>query len=399
MEFLSNRVNRIQPSATLEMTSKAAELSRNNLPVFNMSVGEPDFPTPPHIQSAGIFAIQNGHTKYTPGGGTHDLKIAIQKKLKRDNQLDYALDEIVVSCGGKHSLYNACQVLFQKNDEVIVFSPYWVSFPDFISVTGAKPVFVKTNKKEQFEPDFIDLEKKITKNTKGIIINSPSNPTGGVWSDKAIKKVLDLCKQRKDIWIFSDECYEQLTYDVPFKSIASFEPDNKNILTFQSCSKTYAMTGWRIGYIGGNKKVIQAIAKLQGQSTSCPNSIAQYAAVEALTGDQNCVKHMRSIFLKRRDLILSYIKKIDNVECEIPNGAFYVFPDFSYYLGSKDKNNNILNTASDLSLYLLNDTGVVTVSGDSFGAPGYIRLSYATSDELIINALRLIKSSLLKLIF
>ena len=399
MEFLSNRVNRIQPSATLEMTSKAAELSRNNLPVFNMSVGEPDFPTPPHIQSAGIFAIQNGHTKYTPGGGTHDLKIAIQKKLKRDNQLDYALDEIVVSCGGKHSLYNACQVLFQKNDEVIIFSPYWVSFPDFISVTGAKPVFVKTNKKEQFEPDFIDLEKKITKNTKGIIINSPSNPTGGVWSDKAIKKVLDLCKQRKDIWIFSDECYEQLTYDVPFKSIASFEPDNKNILTFQSCSKTYAMTGWRIGYIGGNKKVIQAIAKLQGQSTSCPNSIAQYAAVEALTGDQNCVKHMRNIFLKRRDLILSYIKKIDNVECEIPNGAFYVFPDFSYYLGSKDKNNNILNTASDLSLYLLNDTGVVTVSGDSFGAPGYIRLSYATSDELIINALRLIKSSLLKLIF
>ena len=399
MEFLSNRVNRIQPSATLEMTSKAAELSRNNLPVFNMSVGEPDFPTPPHIQSAGIFAIQNGHTKYTPGGGTHDLKIAIQKKLKRDNQLDYALDEIVVSCGGKHSLYNACQVLFQKNDEVIIFSPYWVSFPDFISVTGAKPVFVKTNKKEQFEPDFIDLEKKITKNTKGIIINSPSNPTGGVWSDKAIKKVLDLCKQRKDIWIFSDECYEQLTYDVPFKSIASFEPDNKNILTFQSCSKTYAMTGWRIGYIGGNKKVIQAIAKLQGQSTSCPNSIAQYAAVEALTGDQNCVKHMRNIFLKRRDLILSYIKKLDNVECEIPNGAFYVFPDFSYYLGSKDKNNNILNTASDLSLYLLNDTGVVTVSGDSFGAPGYIRLSYATSDELIINALRLIKSSLLKLIF
>ena len=399
MEFLSNRVNRIQPSATLEMTSKAAELKRKNLPVFNMSVGEPDFPTPSHIQAAGIFAIQNGHTRYTPGGGTRDLKVAIQKKLKRDNQLDYALDEIVVSCGGKHSLYNACQVLFQKNDEVIVFSPYWVSFPDFISVTGAKPVFVKTNKKEQFEPDFIDLEKKITKHTKGIIINSPSNPTGGVWSDQAIKKVLDLCKDRKDIWIFSDECYEQLTYNVPFKSIASFEPNNKNILTFQSCSKTYAMTGWRIGYIGGNKKVIQAIAKLQGQSTSCPNSIAQYAAIEALTGNQACVKDMKNIFLNRRDLILSYIKKIDNLECEIPNGAFYVFPDFSYYLGSKDKNNNILQTASDLSLYLLNDTGVVTVSGDSFGAPGYIRLSYATSDELIGNALRLIKLSLKKLIF
>ena len=399
MEFLTERVKRIQPSATLEMTAKAAELKRNNLPVFNMSVGEPDLPTPEHIQSAGIFAIQNGHTRYTPGGGTHDLKVAIQKKLKRDNKLDYKLDEIVVSCGGKHSLYNACQVLFQKKDEVIIFSPYWVSFPDFISVTGAKPIFVKTNKKEQFEPDFKDLESKITKNTKGIIINSPSNPTGGVWSDNAIKQVLDICKNRKDIWIFSDECYEQLTYDIPFKSIASFAPQNKNILTFQSCSKTYAMTGWRIGYIGGNRKVINAIAKLQGQSTSCPNSIAQYAAIEALIGNQRCVESMRNIFLRRRNLILSHINEIENIECEIPQGAFYVFPDFSHYMGSKDTNKNIITTASDLSMYLLNNTGVVTVAGDSFGAPGYIRLSYATSDKIISKALGLIKLSLLKLSF
>ena len=203
---LASRINRIQPSATLEMTAKAAELRRLGKPVFNMSVGEPDFPTPENIQQAGIFAIQNGHTKYTPGSGTFELKEAIQSKFKRDNNLNYSLDEIVVSCGGKHSLYNACQTLFQDPDEVIIFSPYWVSFPDFVSVTVAKPVFVNTVKSKQFEPDFDDLEKKINNNTRGIIINSPSNPTGGVWSDQAVLRVLDLCKN-KDIWIFSDECY------------------------------------------------------------------------------------------------------------------------------------------------------------------------------------------------
>ena len=399
MANLTDRVHRIQPSATLAMTAKAAELKRKNLPVYNMSVGEPDLPTPKHIQNAGIYAIENGHTRYTPGGGTHDLKLAIQKKLQRDNNLEYNLDELVVSCGGKHSLYNACQVLFQKNDEVIIFAPYWVSFPDFVSVTGAKPVFVNTNKNSQFEPDFNDLEKKLTNQTKGIIINSPSNPTGGVWSDEAIEQILEICKNRPDIWIFSDECYEQLTYDKPFKSIASFDFKNKNIITFQSCSKTYAMTGWRIGYIGGNTKVVKAITKLQGQSTSCPNSIAQYAAIEALSGNQKCVVDMRSTFLRRRDLILSYLQKIPNIHCDTPQGAFYVFPDFSYYLGSKDQNNNLIKTSSDLSMYLLNDTGVVTVAGDSFGAPEYIRLSYATSDEIIDKALGLIKTSLSKLIF
>ena len=399
MALLTDRVGRIQPSATLAMTAKAAELKRKNLPVFNMSVGEPDLPTPKHIQDAGIFAIQNGHTRYTPGGGTHNLKVAIQKKLTRDNNLNYNLNELVVSSGAKHSLYNACQVLFQKQDEVIIFSPYWVSFPDFVSVTGAKPIFVNTNKKAQFEPDFDDLEKKINKNTKGIIINSPSNPTGGVWSDEAIERILDMLKKRKDIWIFSDECYEQLTYDYPFKSIASFDRSNKNILTFQSCSKTYAMTGWRIGYIAGDSKVVSAVTKLQGQSTSCPNSIAQYAATAALIGDQKCVTDMKNIFLRRRDLILLHINDLEHLECAIPQGAFYVFPDFSKYIRSYDEKERIIKTSSDLSLYLLNDTGVVTVAGDSFGAPNYIRLSYATSDEIINEALQLIKSSLAKLTF
>ena len=201
MDFLSSRIGRIQPSATLAMTAKAAELKRKKLPVYNMSVGEPDFPTPKNIQDAGIFAIKNGHTKYTEGSGTRELKKAIIKKFRRDNRLDYNIEEIVVSCGGKHSLYNACQALFEKGDEVIIFTPYWVSFPDFISVTGATPVFVKTLNKKQYEPDFEDLEKKISKKTKGIIINSPSNPTGGVWSDEAVLRLLDLCKKRKDIWL------------------------------------------------------------------------------------------------------------------------------------------------------------------------------------------------------
>jgi len=395
----ADRINRIQPSATLAMTAKAAELKRKNKPVYNMSVGEPDFSTPKHIQKAGEDAIRNGHTKYTPGSGTFELKQAICNKIKRDNSLDYNIENIIVSCGGKHSLYTACQALFQKPDEVIIFTPYWVSFPDFVAVTGAKPIFVETESKKQFEPNFIDLEKKINSNTKGLIINSPSNPTGGVWSNEAILKVIELCKDR-DIWIFSDECYEQLVYDRKFNSIASLVDDKQKILTFQSCSKTYAMTGWRIGYTVGNKDVIKAMSKLQGQSTSCPNSIAQYAAIEALDGPQECVLEMKKTFQKRRDHVLELIEKLSNVQVEIPQGAFYVFPDFSYYLGATNKSNNqTINSADDLALYFLEQTGVVTVSGDSFGAPGYIRISYATSEKILTDAFLLIEKSLSKLSF
>ena len=400
MDILSSRINRIQPSATLEMTAKAAELKRKKLPVYNMSVGEPDFPTPNHIQKAGIYAIKNGHTKYTPGSGTRELKKAIIKKFQRDNNLKFNLEEIAVSCGGKHSLYNACQTLFEKGDEVIIFKPYWVSFPDFVSVTGATPIFVNTISEKQFEPDFQDLERKITKKTKGVIINSPSNPTGGVWSDEAILHLLNIFKKKKEVWIFSDECYEQLAYNKPFKSIASFDPKNKQIITFQSCSKTYAMTGWRIGYIGGNKIVVKAISKLQGQSTSCPNSIAQYAAIEALIGDQTCVKKMKKIFLQRRNLILAKISNLPKVNCEIPNGAFYVFPNFNFYLNSHNiKNNTKIKNSTDLSLYILDETGVVTVPGDSFGAPTHIRFSYATSEKIIEEALDLVNHSLANLSF
>jgi len=394
--MLADRIGRITPSATLAMTAKAAELRATGKKVINLSVGEPDFQTPEHIKNAGKVAIDNGSTRYTPGGGTLELKIAACTKMKRDNNLIYDPSQVLVSCGGKHSLYNACQALFQKRDEVIIFSPYWVSFPDFVSVTGAKPVFVKTDPNNQYEPIWNDLKGKLNSNTKGIIINSPSNPTGGVWSDEAVIKVIKLAKTI-DAWVFSDECYEQLTYDRPYVSTASLINDYDKILTFQSCSKTYAMTGWRIGYAAGNSKVINAMGKLQGQSTSCPNSIAQYAAIEALTGSQDLVLDMKNVFHKRRDLILSQLDTIPNIDCEKPNGAFYVFPDFRYYLNRLSPNGKLIKTSSDLSLYILDRTGVVTVAGDSFGAPNNIRLSYATSDDIIIEACNNIKAALLDL--
>jgi aspartate aminotransferase len=382
---LAKRIARIQPSATLAMTAKAAELKSQGKDVLNMSVGEPDFNTPTNIINAAIQAMQNGHTRYTPGGGTRELKEAIQTKLARDNDLNYNLNEIIVSSGGKHSLYNACQTLFEANDEVIIFTPYWVSFPDFVSVTGATPVFVNTDPLNQYQPIFNDLESKITSNTKGVIINSPSNPTGGVWSDEAIKRTIDIARS-KSLWVFSDECYEQLTYDQPFRSIFSVCSDYDKILTFQSCSKTYAMTGWRIGYTCGNSDVIQAMSKLQGQSTSCPNSIAQFAACEALLGDQSSVATMKEAFKKRRDIVVSRLNAIDGVTCDMPGGAFYVFPNFKEVI-NRNLNGNNIKSALDLCMMLLESKSVVSVSGESFGARDNIRFSYATSEAVINEAI------------
>ena len=390
--MLTERIGRITPSATLAMTAKAAELRAAGKPVINLSVGEPDFPTPENIRLAGKRAIDEGHTRYTPGGGTLELKKAVVEKLSRDNDLHYDTSQILISCGGKHSLYNACQVLFQSGDEVIIFSPYWVSFPDFVSVTGAKPVFVITDPAQQFEPVMDDLKAKITSRTKGIIINSPSNPTGGVWSDEAVLKVLEIA-EKADAWVFSDECYEQLTYDRTYISTAMLGENTKKVLTFQSCSKTYAMTGWRIGYTAGNEKVIKAMEKLQGQSTSCPNSIAQVAAIEALTGDQSEVAKMRDIFKKRRDYIVNRLNEMKDVHCGTPGGAFYVFPDFSSLMGSNKK----IQSSNDLSMYLLEQKAVVTVAGKAFGSDGNIRFSYAASDEDLKRAMDLVEETLTEL--
>jgi len=390
--MLAERIGRITPSATLAMTAKAAELRAAGKPVINLSVGEPDFPTPKNIRLAGQRAIEEGHTRYTPGGGTMELKKAVVEKLSRDNNLHYDTSQILISCGGKHSLYNACQALFQTGDEVIIFSPYWVSFPDFVSVTGAKPVFVNTDPLHQFEPVLDDLKAKITPRTKGIIINSPSNPTGGVWSDEAVLKVLEIA-QDANAWIFSDECYEQLTYDRPYISTAMLGENTEKVLTFQSCSKTYAMTGWRIGYTAGDEKVIQAMGKLQGQSTSCPCSIAQVAATEALIGDQSEVAIMRNVFKKRRDYIVNRLNKMNGVHCDNPGGAFYVFPDFSTLMGSNKK----MQSSNDLSMYLLEQKAVVTVAGKAFGSDGNVRFSYAASDEDLSRAMDLLEETLTEL--
>ena len=387
--MFSDRIGRISPSATLAMTAEAADLRAAGVDVINLSVGEPDFPTPINIREAGKQAIDDGHTRYTPGGGTKDLKRAAAEKMARDNDLHYELDEILISCGGKHSLYNACQVLFQTGDEVIIFSPFWVSFPDFVAVTGAKPIFVKTEAHRQFEPDFNDLKEKITSNTRGIIINSPSNPTGGVWGDNAILEVLNLAKN-SNIWVFSDECYEQLTYDRSYVSIAKLAESYDKVLTFQSCSKTYAMTGWRIGYTAGDKRVIKAMGKLQGQSTSCPNSIAQVAAIEALTGDQSEVGRMRVEFKKRRDYIVNRLNIMDGVSCITPGGAFYVFPEFKAYIGKNRK----IRCSDDLSMYLLEKKSVVSVSGKAFGGEGHVRFSYAASNEDLKRAMDFVEETL-----
>jgi len=377
------------------MTSKAGELRSKGFNVINLSVGEPDFDTPENIRNAGINAINSGKTRYTPGAGMPILRQAACEKMERDNSLFFKPEEVIISCGGKHSLYNACQVLFQSGDEVIIFKPYWVSFPDFVSVTGATPVFVNTNPESQFEPDFEDLINSINPNTKGIIINSPSNPTGGVWSDDAVKQTLEIAKKH-NLWVFSDECYEQLTYDVEFKSIATLTNDNEKILTFQSCSKTYAMTGWRIGYTAGNSKVIKAMSKLQGQSTSCPNSIAQMAAVEALTGNQEAIPKMREIFKSRRTLIMERLKSIIGVNCAMPGGAFYVFPDFTHFIG-KILDGKTINTATDIAMYLLENKQVISVPGDGFGSPNNIRFSYAASDQNINDAIDALENVLNKI--
>ena len=390
--MLTDRIGRITPSATLAMTAKAAELRAAGKPVINLSVGEPDFPTPENIRNAGKRAIDEGHTRYTPEGGTLELKKAVVKKLSRDNDLHYDTSQILISCGGKHSLYNACQALFQSGDEVIIFSPYWVSFPDFVSVTGAKPIFVNTDPARQFEPVMDDLNAKITSRTKGIIINSPSNPTGGVWSDEAVLRVLEIA-EIAGVWVFSDECYEQLTYDRTYISTAMLGENTEKVLTFQSCSKTYAMTGWRIGYTAGDEKVIKAMGKLQGQSTSCPSSIAQVAAIEALIGNQSEVTIMRNVFKKRRDYIVTRLNEMNGVHCDTPGGAFYVFPDFSSYMGD-DRN---IQSSNDLSMYLLEQKAVVTVAGKAFGSDGNVRFSYAASDEDLARAMDLVEETLKEL--
>ena len=381
---LADRIDKIQPSFTLQMATIAAELRAKGESVINFSVGEPDFNTPENIIDAGKKAMDEGYTKYTAGPGMIEFRQAICNKLRLENGLEYSIDEILVSNGEKQSLSTACQALFGQGDEVIVFQPYWVSFPEFIRLADAEPLLINTLPEKNFEPDFEELLSKDLKAVRGVILNSPSNPTGGVWGEGALIKMLKIAKKYNWI-VISDECYERLVYDGEFTSTEKINQDhniNATVITCLSLSKTYSMTGWRIGYSAGPAYIIKAMAKIQGQATSCANSIGQVAGIEALSGSQECVEQMKDAFKRRRDLIVQLLNELPNVYCAIPGGAFYVFPNFEKYLGKKG-NGELLKDTFDISEYILESAKVVTVPGDGFGAPGHIRFSYATNSKTI----------------
>ena len=392
---IAQRVNKINPSFTLQMATKAADMRSRGVDVINFSVGEPDFNTPKHIRDAAKEALDQGYTKYTAGPGMIELRQAICEKLERENKISYDPSSILVSNGEKQSLYNACQAIFNPDDSVVVFSPYWVSFPEFVKMAEANPVLVDTLPESNFEPNFDDLESKINSTIKGVIINSPSNPTGGVWSNEAIVRLLKIAKDNQWI-VISDECYERLVYDGEFTSAEKLNQVHNigaSVLTCMSLSKTYAMTGWRIGYAAGPENIIKAMSKIQGQATSCANSIGQKASIEALLGDQSCVEEMKASFLQRRDLIVRLLNNLPGVRCAIPNGAFYVFPDFSSYLNRKG-NGKLLKDTFDISEYILDSVQVVTVPGDGFGSSEHIRFSYATNRKIIQEGMDRVKKAL-----
>ena len=392
MTLLANRVEQIKPSFTLDMVTRAAELKAQGIDVINFSAGQPDFNTPDNIIKVAKQAMDRGETKYTAGAGTLELREAVCTKVKRENNLIISPDRVLISNGEKQSLSLACQALFQKGDEVIIFKPYWVSFPEFVTLADATPVFVNTNRNKNFEPDENKIKTKLSGNIKGIIVNSPSNPTGVIWSEKILVKILKLAKRNKLV-IISDECYERLVFDKNFISIEKLNQDHNigaNVLTCMSLSKTYSMTGWRIGYSFGDKAIIDGMAKIQSQATSCANSISQAAGVEALLGDQSMVSIMIKKFKERRDLIVFLLNEINGVNCDLPGGAFYAFPNFDNYLGKSFKGKKIENSF-DLSNLFLDIAKVVTVPGDGFGAPGHIRFSYPVSKKLISDGIDRVK--------
>ena len=398
MTALAKRVEKIKPSFTLEMVSRAADLKSKGIDLINFSAGQPDFNTPNNIIEAAKKAMDIGKTKYTAGSGTLDLRNAICLKIKRENKIDISPSNILVSNGEKQSLSLACQALFQLGDQVLIFKPYWVSFPEFVCLADAKPVFIDTKSNNNFEPDQVEIESKISDSVKGIIINSPSNPTGSIWSDDTIIKILKLAKTHNWV-VISDECYERLVFDGSFTSAEKLNQDfniGANIVTCMSMSKTYSMTGWRIGYSFGQKIIIDAMNKIQGQSTSCANSISQAASVEALIGDQSTVVMMLKKFKERRDLMVSLLNKITGVKCNIPGGAFYAFPNFENYIG-KSFNGIKIKNSFVLSELFLTEANVVTVPGDGFGAPGHIRFSYPVSKKKIKEGIGRINNFLDKL--
>ena len=391
---LSKKTYSVKPSPTLAIDAKAKSLKASGVDVISFGVGEPDFDTPENIKEAAIKAIRSGFTKYTPVGGTDELKTAIIEKLKKDNGLIYEKNEIIVSCGAKHCLYNIAEALYDAGDEVILPAPYWVSYPDQIVLNGAVPVIVKTDEGNAFKITPEILEANLSKKTKALILNSPSNPTGLAYDRKSLEAIAEIAVKH-DFYIISDEIYEKLIYDgFEHISIASLGGEIKQrTIVVNGISKSYAMTGWRIGFAAGPKDIINAMTNIQSQSTSNPASISQKAAVEALTGTQDFILKMVSEFDKRRKYMVERLNMIKGVSCIKPVGAFYAFPNVSSYYGRSFKGNSI-KSSMDLSAYLLDEAKVAVVPGAAFGDDRYIRLSYATSMENIQKGLDRIESAL-----
>jgi aspartate aminotransferase len=383
---LTNRINRIQTSPTALVISAAEQLKAKGVDIADFGPGEPDFPTPDHIKKAAIKAIEENRTKYTPTGGIMPLREAIAAWHKRELGSDYIAKECVVTVGGKHSIFNTICVLIQAGDEVILPAPYWVSFPDIIKYAAGTPVIVQTRPEDGFSAKASEIEKAITPRTKMVIVNSPSNPTGGVVDGDEFERILAVCKKH-NIWLMGDECYSHFVYEPhkPF-SIASAENSKESVIIIGSFSKTFAMTGWRVGYTLAPEPLIQAITKVQSQSTSNPTSIAQYAALEAMQGNMDTVPPMLAEYAKRRKRIVEGLRAIPGVTCEWPGGAFYAFPNISAHLG--DGKNAHAKTCTELAKLLLDKAHVALVPGEAFGAPGFLRLSYATSIERIDEGLR-----------
>ena len=396
MGQLSDRLNRLAPSATLAMSQKSSEMKAQGIDVINMSVGEPDFNTPDHIKDAAKKAIDENYSKYSPVPGYADLRKAIAAKLKNENGLDYSINEILVSNGAKQSVCNTLMALINDGDEVIIPAPYWVSYPQMVKLAGGNPVFVSAGFEQDFKMTPAQLEAAITPKTKMLILCSPSNPTGSVYSHEELAGLAEVIKKHEGVYVMADEIYEHINYIGKHASIAKIEGMKERSIIVNGVSKAYAMTGWRIGYIAAPEWIVKGCNKLQGQYTSGPCSVSQKAAEAAYTLEQGCVEDMRKAFERRRDLIVKLAKDIPGLEVNVPEGAFYLFPKCSSFFG-KSNGEKTINNSTDFALYLLEEAHVATVGGDAFGDPECFRMSYATSDDSIKEAMCRIKENLAKL--
>lgn len=396
MAQLSNRLNRLAPSATLAMSQKSSEMKAQGIDVINMSVGEPDFNTPDHIKEAAKKAIDENYSRYSPVPGYPELRKAIVAKLKNENGLEYGINEILVSNGAKQSVCNTVMALCNDGDEVIIPAPYWVSYPQMAKLAGAEPVIVNAGFEQNFKMTPEQLEAAITPKTRMLILCSPSNPTGSVYSQEELDALAKVILSHEELYVLADEIYEHINYVGKHASIAKAEGMRERTIIVNGVSKAYAMTGWRIGYIAAPEWIVKGCNKLQGQYTSGPCSVSQKAAEAAYTMDQTCVETMRQAFQRRRDLIVELAKDIPGLEVNVPEGAFYLFPKCSSFYG-KACGDKVINNSNDFAMFLLEEGHVATVGGDAFGDPECFRMSYATSDDNIREAMKRIKETLAKL--